>query len=147
MLGLHACWRVNNSTNDDAGLHDHAPSSVIIMLGCSAVWLAYHLTMASQPNTTPPRLQLAGSQVPLNKETPEQQPQQPQQQVDVANTGVTVVHVHNTGPMTGLLDRLPSPALLSCAAPGSKRKYAHTLEWVQPEPGVSGSLPACPTLP
>jgi hypothetical protein len=41
-----------------------------------------------------------------------------------------VVHVPNTGPMTGLLDALPAPALLSKAPPGAKRKYPLGLEWV-----------------
>lgn len=44
---------------------------------------------------------------------------------------VTVVHVPNTGPMTGLLDALPAPALLSVST-DPKRKYAHTLEWLCP---------------
>lgn len=48
----------------------------------------------------------------------------------------TVVHVPNTGPMTGLLDNLPAEVVLSRAAAGSKRKYLHTLEWIRPEPGV-----------
>lgn len=44
----------------------------------------------------------------------------------------TVVHVPNTGPMTGLLDTLPAPALLSKSS-SATRKYAHTLEWMRPD--------------
>ena len=46
----------------------------------------------------------------------------------------TVVHVPNTGPMSGLLGHLPSEVLLSSSA-SARRKYAHTLEWIQPQPG------------
>lgn len=46
----------------------------------------------------------------------------------------TVVHVPNTGPMLSLLDCLPAPAVLSVSTVAS-RKYAHTLEWLQPGPG------------
>ncbi|KAL4431992.1 hypothetical protein ABPG77_000259 [Micractinium sp. CCAP 211/92] len=49
-----------------------------------------------------------------------------------AEAGVTTVHVPNTGPMTGLLDALPAPALLSVSA-DPKRKYKHTLEWLRPD--------------
>ena len=48
---------------------------------------------------------------------------------------VVVVHVPNTGPMTGLLDRLPARVLLSESS-STKRKYAHTLEWVWQEAEV-----------
>lgn len=48
----------------------------------------------------------------------------------------TVIHVPNTGPMTGLLEQLPSPVLLSTST-NSKRKYAHTLEWLQPHAGAA----------
>mgnify|MGYP001810495801 FL=1 len=40
------------------------------------------------------------------------------------------IHVPNTGPMTGLLDALPADALLSVSR-DPKRKYAHTLEYLQ----------------
>lgn len=45
--------------------------------------------------------------------------------------GSTTIHVPNTGPMTGLLDILPAQVALSVAPAGTKRKYAHTLEWLQ----------------
>jgi sugar fermentation stimulation protein len=47
-----------------------------------------------------------------------------------------VVHVPNTGPMTGLVDSLPAAALLS-RSDNPSRKYAHTLEWMQPAAGDS----------
>ncbi len=59
-----------------------------------------------------------------------------------AEAGVTTVHVPNTGPMTGLLDALPAPALLSVSA-DPKRKYKHTLEWLRPDGeqvGAAGNL-------
>lgn len=40
-----------------------------------------------------------------------------------------VVHVPNTGPMTGLLDCLPTKVLLSKSS-NPKRKYPYTLEWL-----------------
>lgn len=40
-----------------------------------------------------------------------------------------VVHVPNTGPMTGLLDSLPTKVLLSKSS-NPKRKYPYTLEWL-----------------
>lgn len=43
----------------------------------------------------------------------------------------TVIHVPNTGPMTGLLDNLPAPVLLSESRVAT-RKYPHTLEWMKP---------------
>ena len=59
-----------------------------------------------------------------------------------AADAVTVVHVPNTGPMTGLLDQLPAEALLTVSA-DPKRKHAHTLEWVK-APGVRcAALRAC----
>lgn len=48
----------------------------------------------------------------------------------------TVIHVPNTGPMTGLLDGLPTPVLLSKSNVAT-RKYPHTLEWMKPN-GNSG---------
>lgn len=42
----------------------------------------------------------------------------------------TVVHVPNTGPMTGLLDHMPSQAMVS-ASSNPKRKYRYTLEWLK----------------
>lgn len=48
---------------------------------------------------------------------------------------VVVIHVPNTGPMTGLLDRLPARVLLSESS-NAKRKYAHTLEWIWQEAEV-----------
>jgi DNA-binding sugar fermentation-stimulating protein len=45
----------------------------------------------------------------------------------------TVVHCPNTGPMTGLLDLPMANVWLSTSA-NAKRKYAHTLEAIQPEP-------------
>lgn len=46
-----------------------------------------------------------------------------------------VIHVPNTGPMTGLLDSLPATALLSHSA-DPRRKHAHTLEWLRPAADV-----------
>jgi sugar fermentation stimulation protein A len=46
------------------------------------------------------------------------------------------VHVPNTGPMTTLVDDLPTEALLSVSA-STTRKYAHTLEWMRPAPGAA----------
>lgn len=43
---------------------------------------------------------------------------------------MTVVHVPNTGPMTGLLDNLPARVVLS-KSDSKTRKYAHTLEWIE----------------
>lgn len=48
----------------------------------------------------------------------------------------TVVHLPNTGPMTGMLGHLPSECLLSTSA-SATRKYAHTLEWIRPHPGAA----------
>ncbi len=48
---------------------------------------------------------------------------------------VTVIHVPNTGSMTGLLNSLPAQVLLSHSS-DPKRKYAHTLEWLRPGPQV-----------
>ncbi|BDA45200.1 Sugar fermentation stimulation protein homolog [Coccomyxa sp. Obi] len=45
-----------------------------------------------------------------------------------------VVHCPNTGPMTGLLD-LPLENVWLSTAANTKRKYAHTLEAIQPETG------------
>ncbi|KAL6767570.1 hypothetical protein ACKKBF_B35765 [Auxenochlorella protothecoides x Auxenochlorella symbiontica] len=45
------------------------------------------------------------------------------------STTQAVIHVPNTGPMTGLLDELPSRVALSLSA-NLKRKYAHSLEWI-----------------
>ncbi len=45
----------------------------------------------------------------------------------------TVVHCPNTGPMTGLLDFPMANVWLSTSA-NAKRKYAHTLEAIQPDP-------------
>lgn len=50
------------------------------------------------------------------------------------DTGATTVHCPNTGPMTGLLDRPLAPVCLSTST-NAKRKYAHTLELIQPEEG------------
>lgn len=49
--------------------------------------------------------------------------------VSFDNDETVVVHVPNTGPMTGLLDHLPSRALVS-ASSNPKRKYKYTLEWM-----------------
>mmetsp|Transcript_3954 Transcript_3954/g.9202 ORF Transcript_3954/g.9202 Transcript_3954/m.9202 type:complete len:402 (-) Transcript_3954:25-1230(-) len=49
---------------------------------------------------------------------------------------VTTVHCPNTGPMIGLLDRPDAPALCSVASTAG-RKYANTLEAIQPEQGGS----------
>lgn len=54
--------------------------------------------------------------------------------------GNTTIHVPNTGPMTGLLDVLPAQVALSVAPAGTKRKYAHTLEWLQLPREVRGVL-------
>lgn len=51
--------------------------------------------------------------------------------VSFSNGREEVVHVPNTGPMAGLLDNLPAPILCSTSNNPS-RKYAHTLEWIQP---------------
>lgn len=75
-----------------------------------------------------------------------------------AEAGLTTVHVPNTGPMTGLLDALPAPALLSVST-DPKRKYKHTLEWLRPKgeqvggcgrvscTDVPTSLPSLPARP
>ena len=47
-----------------------------------------------------------------------------------STSAVQTVHVPNTGPMTGLLDELPTDVLLSKSS-NAKRKYAHTLEWMR----------------
>ena len=47
-----------------------------------------------------------------------------------STSDITTVHVPNTGPMTGLLDDLPTEVLLSKSS-NEKRKYAHTLEWMK----------------
>lgn len=47
----------------------------------------------------------------------------------------TTIHVPNTGPMTGLLDTLPSLALLSVSS-NPARKYKHTLEWLKDSTGA-----------
>lgn len=49
--------------------------------------------------------------------------------VSFGNAETVVVHVPNTGPMTGLLDHLPAKALVSTSS-NPKRKYKHTLEWM-----------------
>lgn len=46
-----------------------------------------------------------------------------------SETEPIVVHVPNTGPMTGLLDSLPTKVLLSKSS-NPKRKYPYTLEWL-----------------
>ena len=43
---------------------------------------------------------------------------------------LTTLHVPNTGPLTGLLDNLPAPVMLSQSS-NTSRKYAHTLEWIR----------------
>ena len=53
-----------------------------------------------------------------------------------SDVDTTVIHVPNTGPMAGLVERLPSPVLLS-VSDNPKRKYEHTLEWMQPEVGAA----------
>ncbi|KDD73933.1 hypothetical protein H632_c1718p1 [Helicosporidium sp. ATCC 50920] len=52
-----------------------------------------------------------------------------------AVAAVETVHVPNTGPMTGLLDNLPAPAVLSRSTAAS-RKYPCTLEWLRPAPAA-----------
>ena len=47
---------------------------------------------------------------------------------------LTTVHCPNTGPMVGLLDALPAPALAARAANAATRKYAHTLVAIRPTP-------------
>jgi hypothetical protein len=65
---------------------------------------------------------------------------------DAAAVGAPIViHVPNTGPMTGLLDSLPAEALLSVSA-DPKRKYAHTLEWLRPSGEVVLCLGRCAAL-
>jgi sugar fermentation stimulation protein len=52
------------------------------------------------------------------------------------SAATTVIHVPNTGPMTGLVEHLPAPALLS-KSDNPARKYAHTLEWLRPVAGAA----------
>ena len=55
--------------------------------------------------------------------------------VSFGNDETVVIHVPNTGPMTGLLDHLPSRALVSESS-NPKRKYKHTLEWMMDGDGT-----------
>eukprot|EP01023_Acetabularia_acetabulum_P065499 TRINITY_DN8683_c2_g1_i5.p1 TRINITY_DN8683_c2_g1~~TRINITY_DN8683_c2_g1_i5.p1 ORF type:complete len:285 (-),score=35.56 TRINITY_DN8683_c2_g1_i5:197-979(-) len=57
----------------------------------------------------------------------------------LVNTGAqqkqVTVYCPNTGPMSGLLQRELAPVMLS-VSDNKKRKYAHTLEWIEVEDGI-----------